>query len=177
MTPEKFQRSLIENFPTQLPDSSRLFEGVRVESGHECLECLQSIEWPEFSFDIIEFVAGEFWQLSNVWTRYYIPAVMSMTANTELEFNEFGELPDNQENLMTILFSYWCSADDFQTERFDITKNVFYGLTSEQIDIVEKWLNVIDFKTLQTTHNLPESFDYTASNISNLIEKMRKIKA
>lgn len=177
MQADRFIQKVIEHFPTQLPDPSRLFEGVRVESGHEKLECLVSVEWLEFSLGIIDFVAGEFWQLSNVWTQYYLPAVMRITTDIELEFNEHGELPDKQEGLMTILFSYWCSIDNFQTEQFDITKNVFYGLTSNQIDVLETWLNVIEFKTLDETYNLPSNFNYTQENLSSFITKIRKFAA
>ena len=177
MTPETFAIQLYKNFPAVTPDASRLLEGVRVESGNEILRCLERVQWQNLTLDKIEVVAGNFWQLSQVWMQYYLPAIMDLTTNITLDFDKFGELPENQAALMDVMFSYWCSIIYLQSDRFDITKNVFHGLTANQIDLLEQWIYAIDFETLEKTHRLPLDFDYSKEQLKSFIEKVKTLKA
>ena len=177
MTPKIFQTLLLDSFPTNPPDPSRLFEGIRTESGCEKLEFLVHVQWPSLTLEMLDGAAGEFWQMSSVWTKYFLPAFMSISTNTELEFDKFGELSERQEDLMTCLFSYWCSIDYFQHETFDVTKSIFHNLTSRQIDCLKQWLFAIDFKALDKAAQLPIDFDYTEERLSEFIEKVRRFSA
>ena len=174
MTFDDFQKSVHEHFSTNLPDKSRLFEGIRVESGHERLECLQSVEWPEFSQEIIDFVAGEYWQLSTHWIKCYLPSVMLLTAKAELELNEYYELKDELDALTTICFSYWFDLMRFRDNQFEASQSVFSELKSAQIDIVEYWLNHIEFQVLDKASELPDGFDYSNKALKALTNKMHE---
>jgi len=177
-----FKRLLLENFPTDLPDASCLFEGVRIESGHEKLEFLTSVEWPELSIEMMSQMAGEFWQLSSVWMKYYLPTFMTFTSDLELEVQFFGKPPsqfaeitnEDQDTLIDCLFGYWCSMDNLIHRRFEIEDNCFYGLSSRQADLVEIWLQKMDFKALQKADIFPEGFDVSDECINNFIFLVKK---
>lgn len=177
-----FKKTVLENFSTDLPDPSRLFEGRRVESGHEILEFLTSVEWPEFSIDMMSSISGEFWQLSSVWMKYYLPTFMTLTADLELEVQFYGKPPhqlaeitnEDQDTLIDCIFGYWCSMDNLVRGRFNIEENCFYGLSSKQIDLVETWLQRMDFKTLHKVGIFPESFNCSDEGLSNFISIMKE---
>ena len=178
-----FKQSVLEHFPTDIPVPSRLFEGIRVESGHEKLEFLTSVEWPELSIDMISFMAGEFWQLSSVWKKYYLPTFMTLTAGLELEVKFYGKPPlnqfaeitnESQDTLIDCLFGYWCDMDNLVRGRFKIETNTFYGLSSKQASVVEIWLQGMDFKTLHKINIFPDGFEISDEGLSKFISIMKK---
>lgn len=182
MTSEDFQKLIYECFPTSLPDPSHLFEGIRVESGHEKLEFLISVEWPELSIEMMSQIAGEFWQLSSVWMKYYLPTFMTFTADLELEVQFFGKPPnqfseitnEDQDTLIDCLFGYWCSMQNLIQRRFKIEENCFFGLSSRQADLVETWLQKMDFNALHKADIFPVGFDVSDECINNFIFLVKK---
>ena len=182
MNATAFKKSVFENFSTDLPDSSRLFEGVRTEGGHEKLEFLTSVEWPEFSVDMMSTVAGEFWQLSSVWAKYYLPTFIILTTDLELEVQFYGKAPkqyaeitnENQEALIDCLFGYWCAMDNLVRGNFNIQTNRFYGLSSKQVSLVEIWLQGMDFETLNKIDIFPDGFDSSDKGLDNFISVIKK---
>ena len=181
MQADTFIKQVQESFPCQRPDPSRLFEGVRTESGCETLEYFVHVEWPDLTLEMLDGAAGEFWQMSSVWVKYFLPAFMCLTAKYDLEFETyhletgtFFEVKEEQEALITCVFGYWHSLEWFMTEEWDITTNIFHGLTSKQIELVSIWLKHIDFKALDAADELHEGFDYSADALNAFVNKMNE---
>ncbi|WP_026941855.1 hypothetical protein [Hellea balneolensis] len=180
MQADTFIKLVKEQFPIQHPDASRLFEGIRSESGCEKLEFLVHVKWPDLTLDMLEEVAGEFWQMSSVWNRYFLPGFMCLTAKHDIEIEThtlktgaFIEVAQTQEALMTCISSYFHSMMWFMTVRWDIATNLFYGLTSSQMDLIETWLYNIDFDTLNEAGELFGGFDYSKEAIEIFVKKAR----
>jgi len=177
-----FKALVFDEFPTDMPDASRLFEGIRIESGHEKLRCLTSVEWPEISINLISSIAGEFWQLSPVWMKYYLPAFMVLTANIKLDVQIYGKeeeqhleiINDDHDSLFLCLFGYWCSITNFIHLNHNIKDNCYYGLTKQQAGLIEIWLQNMDFITLNKADMLPEDFDFSYENLTKFISKVKK---
>lgn len=181
MQADRFIQDVIEHFPIQRPDPSSLFEGIRIESGHEKLEFFVHVEWPDLTLDMLEGAAGEFWQMSCVWNKYFLPGFMCLTAKHDIEIETyvyrtgtFIEIKESQEALITCISSYFHSMMWFMTEEFDIMKNLFYGLSLPQIDLINIWLNNIDFNVLNEAGELFEDFDYSTEAIEAFVNKARK---
>ena len=184
MQADTFIKQVQESFPCQRPDPSRLFEGVRTESGCEKLDFFVHVEWPDLIPEMLEGAAEEFWQMSSVWVKYFLPAFMCLTAKYDFEVEAyhldtgtFIEIKEDYDALTSCLSSYWFSIERFMSEEFAIITNVFFGLTSEQINLVEIWLKNFDFETLHRADELYADFDFSPNGISAFIEKARKFTA
>lgn len=184
MHADSFISQLNKHFPIQQPDAARLFEGIRSESGCEKLDFFVHVEWPDLTLEMLEGAAEEFWQMSSVWNRYFLPAFMHLTSKCDLEFDTyhletgtFIEVKEEYSPLILCVSSYWFSIEWFMTERFDITKNLYYGLTTEQINLLEIWLKRTDYETLQKTGELDGTFDYSDDGINKFIEKAHQFAA
>ena len=177
MTLNEFQKMVAESFPLQMPDKSRLFEGVRIESGHERLQILQTIAWPNLTVEIIGEILNEFFQLSSVWQKYFLPAAITLTSNATLDLNEFGEIEDgNQEALCEFVFYYWVSIGFLQNAEFQAKENIFSGLTTPQIMCVAHWINAVDFEALARVGQVPSNFNHSKEGLAQFIKMMNDLK-